>query len=134
MKTSLFQKRILNDRPHLRRKPTNKCREYNIYIYIYTLHHIRRLRQSLRLSGNSSNIDLASRTKDRICVHRTPECNLYQQFDDSPPTQRKQQIQHQERSTAGRYHIAQTVYGSTRKHIPTTAMGSQRLEDRRRIP
>ena len=50
-------------------------------------------------------------------LHRTPEGNLHEQLDDSLLTQRKQQYQHQERSTTGRYHIAQAVYGSTRKHI-----------------
>ena len=32
-----------------------------------------------------------------------------------------------------RYPIAQAVYGSTRKHIPTIDLGKQNLEDRRRI-
>ena len=45
------------------------------------------------------------------------EVDLHQQFEDNPPTQRKQQDQHQERSTTGRYYIAQAVYGSTRKRI-----------------
>ena len=51
----------------------------------------------------------------------------------SPLTQRKQQDKHQERSMTGRYHIAQAIYGSTRKQIPTTNLGNQKLEDRRRI-
>ncbi len=42
---------------------------------------------------------------------------LHQQLDDSPPTHRMQQEQHQERCTTGRYHIAQAVHGSTGKHI-----------------
>ena len=36
-------------------------------------------------------------------------------------------------STTRRYHIAQAVYGSTRKYIPKTDLGNQRVEDRRRI-
>ena len=69
-------------------------------------------------------------TGDRRCVHRTAEGNLHQKLDDSLPTQRKQQVQRHERCTTGRYHIAQTVHSSTRKHIPTTDLGNQRLEDR----
>ena len=46
--------------------------------------------------------------------------------------QRKQQDQHQERSTTGRDHIAQAVHDSTRNHTQTTDLGNQRLEDRRR--
>ena len=42
---------------------------------------------------------------------------------------RTQQDQHQERSTSRRYHIAQAVHGSTRKHIPTTDLGNHMLED-----
>ena len=68
----------------------------------------------------------ASRTGDRSCVHRAPEGNVNQQIDDSPPTQRKQQDQHQERCTTGRYHIAQAVHDSTRKHIRTTDSENQR--------
>ena len=34
----------------------------------------------------------------------------------------------------GIYHIAQAVHGSTAKHVPTTFLGNQRLENRRRIP
>ena len=49
------------------------------------------------------------------------------------PTQRKQQGQYQEKSTAGRYHIAEAVHSSTRMYIPTTDLGHQRLEDRGRI-
>ena len=45
----------------------------------------------------------------------------------------KQQDQHQEMSTTGRYHIAQAIYGSTRKRIPTIDLGNQRLKYRRRI-
>ena len=58
---------------------------------------------------------------------------LHQQLDGSPSTQRKQQDQHQGTSTTGRDHIAQAVYGSTRKHIPTTDLGNQWLDDRRQI-
>ena len=36
----------------------------------YTIHLIRILGESLRLSANSSSSDLASRTGDRRCVHR----------------------------------------------------------------
>ena len=61
------------------------------------------------------------------------EGNQHQQLDDSPPIQRKQKDQHQERNTTGRYHIAQAVHSSTRKHIPTTNLGNQRHADRRRI-
>ena len=46
-------------------------------------------------------------------LHRTPEGNLHQQLDDSPPTQRKQQDEHQEMCMTGRHHVAQFVYGST---------------------
>ena len=46
---------------------------------------------------------------------------------------KKHQDQHQERLTTGIYHIAQAVYGSTQKYIPTTDLGNQRLEDRRKI-
>ena len=58
---------------------------------------------------------------------------LHQQLDGSPSTQTKQQDQHQGTSTTGRYHIAQAVYGSTRKHIPTTDLGNQWLDDRWQI-
>ncbi len=57
--------------------------------------------------------------------------SLHQQLDDSRPTQRKQQDQHQERSTPGREHIAQAVYSSTRKYITTADLGNQKLEGRR---
>ena len=57
------------------------------------MHRIRRLQESLRLSANSTGTGLASKTRDRICVHRTPEGNLHQQLDDSPPTPRKQHDQ-----------------------------------------
>ena len=77
-RASWIQKRILNDRPHARRKPA----EGEV--------QIRRLQESLRLSANSSSTDLASRTGDRRYVHRTPEGTLHQQLDDSPPIQRKQ--------------------------------------------
>ena len=60
------------DRPHLHCKPTEA-----------------EVQRNLRLSANSSNNDLASRTGDRICVYRTPDGYLHQQLDDSPPTQRK---------------------------------------------
>ena len=40
---------------------------------------------------------------------------IHQQLDDNSPPQRKQRDQHQERSTTGRYRIAQALYGSTRK-------------------
>ena len=63
-------------------------------------------RESLRLSANSSSTDFPSRTGDRGCVHRTPEGNVHEELDVSPSTQRKQQDQHQERSTAWRYRIA----------------------------
>ena len=63
-------------------------------------------------SVNSSSTDFVSRTGDRRCVHRTPEGDLHQQLDDSPPTQRKRQYQHQERFTTGRYHIAQAVHAA----------------------
>ena len=46
----------------------------------------------------------------------TPEIDLHQQLGDSPPTQRKQPDLHQERSTR-RHHIAQNVYGNTRKKL-----------------
>ena len=71
--------------------------------------------------------------QDIRCVYRTPQGNLHQQLDDSPHTERKQQDRHQERSTTGRYHIVQAFHGSNRKHIPTTDLGNQRLEDGRRI-
>ena len=73
-------------------------------------------------------MQLSSRTGDRKCVHRTPEGNLHQQLDDSPPTQRKQQDQHQERSTTGKYHIAQAVHGSIRTHIPTADLETKGLK------
>ena len=72
------------------------------------------------------------KTGDRRCGHRTHEGNLHQQLDDSSPSQRKQKDQHQKRGTTGKYHIAEAVHGSTRKYIPTTDLGNQRLEDRRR--
>ena len=65
-----------------------------------------------------------------IKLRQTPEGNLHQRLDDSPPTQRKQQDEHQERSSTGRYHIAQAVYGSTRKHIPTTDLGNMKIDDK----
>ena len=72
-------------------------------IYYPTLHRIHRLRERFPFSTNSSSIDLTSRTGDRRYEHRTLQGNLHQQLDDSPPTQRKQQDQHQKRSTTGRY-------------------------------
>ena len=108
-RANCIQKRILNDIPHLRRKPT----EGEVQRVQYpTLHRIRRLRERLRLNANSCSTGLASYTGDRRCVHRNPKGNLHQQLDDSPPTQRKQQDQYQERSTTRRYHIAQAVHGS----------------------
>ena len=130
MRETWIQKQILNDRPHPRCKPTEGEVQR---IYYPALHRIRRLRESLRLSANASRTDLASRIRVRRCIHRALEGNLHQQFDDSTSTQRKQQAQHHERSTAGRYHIAQAVYSSTRKHIPTTDLRNERLEDKRRI-
>ena len=95
------------------------CMHVCMYVCMY-LHRIRLQKESLRLTANQSITDLASRTGDRRCVHRTPEANVCQQLDYSPHTQRKQQDQHEERSTTGRYHIAYEVHGSTRKQIPTT--------------
>ena len=92
------------------------------------MHRIRRLQESLRSNANSNSTDLASRTGDRRCVHRTPEGNLHQQLDESPPTQRKQQDQYQDTCTTGRHHIAHAVDGNTRRHIPTTDLGKPRLK------
>ena len=110
------QKQILNDRPHPPRIPT--LREVQRIQYP-TLHRIRRLRYNLLLSAHTSSTNIASKTGDRKCVHRTVEGHLHQQLDDGPPTQIKQQDQHQEESTTRRDHIAQAVYGSTRKHMST---------------
>ena len=41
----------------------------------------------------------------RVETTHTPEGCLHQQLDDSSPTKRKQQDQHQEMSSTGRYHI-----------------------------
>ena len=48
-----------------------------------TLHRIRRLRETLRLSAISSSTDFASRTEDRSCEHRTAERYLHQKVNDS---------------------------------------------------
>ena len=111
--------------PPLRRKAT-EGKEYNITLWIAFVN----LRESLPLCANSNNSDLASITGDRRCVHGTPEGHLHQQLDDRPPTQRKQQDQYQERSATRRYHIAEDVYGSTRKHIPTTSLSGLKLDGR----
>ena len=80
-RASCIQKRILNDRQHPCRKPS----EGEVQSIKYpNLHRIRRLRENLRLSTISRSTDLASRTGYRRCVHRTPEGNLHQQFADSP--------------------------------------------------
>ena len=63
---------------------------------------------------------LANLNTKCLAERRTPEGNLHQQVDHSPPTQRKQQDQHQERSTTCIYSLVQAVYGNTRKHVPTT--------------
>ena len=64
-------------KPHTRRKTTE--REVPIIKYP-TLHRICRIRENLRLSATSNSTDLASRTGDTRCVHRTtPERHLHQQ-------------------------------------------------------
>ena len=120
-KASCIQKQTLNNRSHSRRNPTEGEMPKT-----YSIHRIHRIREILRLSVMSSNTDFGSRTEDRTCVHRTPEGYLHQQLIDRPRTQRKQQVKHQERSTTGRYHIAQTVYTNTCEHIVTTDLGNQR--------
>ena len=62
------------DHTHVVNQLKKKCREYNIPLCIA---FIRRLGESIRLSANSSSTDLASRTGDRRCVHRTLEGNLH---------------------------------------------------------
>ena len=127
---SWIQNQVLNVKPHPRRKQTKG--EVQIILYPI-LHRIAQLRESLRLSATSSSTDIASRAEYIRCAHRTPEGYLHKQLDDNPPTQRKQQLQHHERSTTGRYHIANAVYGSPQNHIPGTDLGNLRHEDRRRI-
>ena len=53
---------------------------------------------------------------------------LKEVYTNSPPTQRKQHDQHQERSTTGRYHNAHAVHGSTRKYIPTTDLRNLEID------
>ena len=61
-----------------------KCREYNIPLCVAC-----GLREVIRLSTNASNIDIITRTMNRICVYRNPERHLDGQLSDSPSAQRE---------------------------------------------
>ena len=49
----------------------------------------RGLREGIRHSTNPSNIDIISRTRNIICVHRYPERHIYGQLSDSTSAQRE---------------------------------------------
>ena len=66
------------------------CREYNIPLYITLVDYTKAY---------------------RICVHQTPHGYLHQQLDDSPPTQRKQQDQHQEKIFKNHLYTDLLTYG-----------------------
>ena len=61
----------------------------------------RGVREGIRLSTNSSNIDIIARTRNRRCVHRNPERLINGQLSDSTSAQREWENQDQERSKTG---------------------------------
>ena len=54
----------------------------------------------------------------------------FEKFDVGLMLKLKHAQVHQKRSTTGRYHVDEAVYGSTRKHNLMTDLGNHLVEDR----
>ena len=69
---------------HFVNQMKEKCREYNIPLYIAFVDY----EKAFDSVQTQAVLTSSSRTGDRRCVHRTPEGNLHQQLDidDSPHT------------------------------------------------
>ena len=74
------------DHIHAINQLKEKCREYNIPLYVCCF---RGLREGIPFSTNPSNIDIIARTRNRRCVHRNPERHIYGQLSDSTSAQRE---------------------------------------------
>ena len=100
-------------------------------MYYPTLHRIRRLRESDSVQTQAVLTSFKEHEIEYVYIELLKA--IYTSRSMTVHLQRKQQDQHQERYTTGRYHIFPAVHGSTRKHIPTTDLGNQRLDVRWRI-
>ena len=105
------------DHIHVVNQLKEKCKEYNILICIAFVDYEKAFdpvqTQAVLTSLQEEGIE-------DVYIELLKEI-----YTNSSMTQRKQQDHHQERSTTGRYPIAEAVHGSTRKNIPTIDLGNQ---------
>ena len=105
------------DHIHVVNQLKEKCRYYNIPFCIAFFDYEKAFHS---MQTQAVLTSLQERGIEDVYIELLKEI-----YTNSPPSQRKQHNQHQQRSTTGRYHLAQVVHSNTRKNIPTAELGNQ---------